>query len=126
MKALLVLNTVTLLSAVYLAVLQPMRTDLDVRMRYVQLDRAGAINREVLANPAIFQPSYGFSDDVRNTVPRYIARPALDGQRFNAFFLVGLASINVAIVVFIRKHTDPKCHVHGAANADEPQTPRGG
>ena len=61
MKALLVLNAVALLAAVYLSVLQPVLTDVNVRMRYTQLDRAGAINHTVLEDPSIFHPNYGFS-----------------------------------------------------------------
>jgi hypothetical protein len=122
MKALLLLNAVALLAAGYLATLQPMLTDLDVKMRYIQLDRAGAINQEVLTT---FHPNYGFSrDKQRNTVPQYIAQPALDGQRFNAFILLGLASLNVAVIVLVRKNTVARCPPQEAtANTDQPQCP---
>ena len=103
-KLLLVLNSVTLLAAVYLAVFQPLLTDVDVRTRYIQLDRAGAIaiNQEVLTD---FHPGYRFSDGgERNTVPRYIAQPALAKQRFNAFLLLGLALVNATVIVFVRKN----------------------
>ena len=123
MKALLALNTIALLAALYLAFVSPTFADLAVSLRYVELDRAGAINEEVLANPAIFHPSYGFSENQRNTVPRFVARPALDGQRFNAFLLLGLALVNLAVVLFIRKTTGPRCQTHGATSPGQPQSP---
>ena len=123
MKALLVLNAVALLAAVYLSVLQPVLTDVNVRMRYTQLDRARAINHTVLEDPSIFHPDYGFSANDRNTVPRYIAQPALDGQRLNAFLLLALAFVNVAIAVFLRKSAVPARQIRGATNIDQPHGP---
>ena len=123
MKTLLLLNIIALLAAVYLAILQPIFTDVDIRMRYVQLDRAGAIvvNREVLTT---FHPSYGFSeDDERNTVPGYIAQPAFARQKFNAFLMLGLALVNVAVVLLIRRHKDPSRQAEGSANIGQPQSP---
>jgi hypothetical protein len=107
-KALLVLNAGAVLGAVYLSVVQPFFTGVDVGMRYVELDRAGVINHTVLDDPAIFHPSYGFSTDDRGAVPRYIAQSALHGQRFNAFVLLGLALANVAIAAVFAKKSGPR------------------
>jgi len=103
MKTLLVLNAVALISAVYLSFVRVRLDEVTAAMRYTQLDRAGAINHTVLEDPSIFDPSYGFSTNDRYTVSRYIAQPALDGQRLNAFLLLGFAFVNVAIAVFFRK-----------------------
>jgi hypothetical protein len=128
-KPLLVLNAGAVLWAVYLSAVQPCFTGISVGMRYVQLDRAGAINHTVLGDPAIFHPTYGFSTDDRSTVPRYIAQPALHAQRCNAFLLLGLALANVAIAaiaVFVTKNTNAGRQTLGATGIDQPQGPPSG
>jgi hypothetical protein len=73
---------------------------LDVRRNYVELDREGAVNNAILGDPTVFHPSCGFSKDFghnRNAVPRFIAGPAIDRQRFNALLLLTLALTNSTI-----------------------------
>jgi hypothetical protein len=111
MKALLTLNVIAVLIAVYVAFVQPVFTDLSVCMRYVELDRAGAINDAVLNDSALFHPSYGFgSGKNRGAVPRYIAEPALDHERINARLLLLLTAVNtvLALVTVMRRRTTVK------------------
>jgi hypothetical protein len=123
MKAIVVLNVIVAFLAVCLIFYGIIFVDLDVRSRYVQLDRTGVINVSALSK---FHPSYGFSaDDHRITVPRYIAGPALDQQMRSAILLLGLALTNIAIAVVSRRRgriapiprrSDPSGHTSGATN----------
>jgi hypothetical protein len=99
MKGILALNVIAVLVAAHLGFIRPLFTDLEVRARYVELDRAGVINASALAT---FHPSYGFDTDEmahRETVPRFVARPALDRERFNAILLVVVGTVNSAVAV---------------------------
>ncbi len=104
MKSILTLNVIAAVLAVCLVLVRTFFVDLNVRMRYVQLDRAGAINDSVLDTK--FHPSYRFgAGDNRNAVPRYIAGPALDQQQYNAFLLLLLALINAVIALCSMRRT---------------------
>ena len=95
-RMLLILNTVSLLGFLGLFVVRPLFIDLDVRMNYTQLDRAGVINESALSQ---FHSSYGFSDSPRNSVPRYIAGAALAAEKLNAFFGICLAGVNLLLII---------------------------
>jgi hypothetical protein len=65
--------------------LGPAGSQLDARMRFTELDRAGVVNPSALKQ---FHPDRGFGDiavlEYRRTVPDYIASSALAAQQFNA------------------------------------------
>ena len=87
-----ILNGMALVLFVLLLTLGSAWTDLGVRMNFVQLDRANVINVKALGQ---FHASYGFSGEnleYRNSVPRYIAGPALSAAQTNA----GLGSVVAA------------------------------
>lgn len=75
----------------------PIQTDLTVRVNFTELDRAGVINPAALQK---FHASYGFtSPDLgyRNTVPRYVAGPALQAERRNAVLGLVITGLNSLI-----------------------------
>lgn len=93
----LIVNVLLIIVSVLLMTL--LFTDLDVRGRFTQLDRAGVINEQALEQ---FHPSYGFKKGhIRNTVPRYIAGPALDAAHNNAFFAAFVALVNAIFCGFL-------------------------
>ncbi len=97
-KVFLVVNCLATLGFAFLLLIQPLSTDLDVRGRYTQLDREGVINQDALAK---FHPSYGFTAaNHRNSVPRYIAGPALRALRANAEIGLAVAATNLAVAVW--------------------------
>ncbi len=99
MKILLVVNCLAILGFAFLFLVQPLLTDLSVRGRYTELDRAGVINEDALAE---FHPSYGFAPgNYRNSVPRYIAGDALRAERTNGGIGLALACTNVALGVWV-------------------------
>lgn len=73
-------------------------TDVEVRGRFVQLDREGVISANALE---AFDRSYGFSTadmGYRDSVPRYIAGPALAAERRNALLGGGCALCNAIVL----------------------------
>ena len=96
MKAVLWINVIAILQFGYLLFVDSLMVDLDVRMRFTELDRAGVINAEALKD---CHGSYGFSD-IRNGVPRYVAEPALKAQRQAAATGLVLAVVNAFLAGF--------------------------
>ena len=95
-------NSVALFIFSYLLVYSSMFTDLDVRMKFTALDRAGVINEEALG---AFDTSFGFAQGyIRNSVPRFIAGPALEKERRNALAGVCLAFINAFVAGAVWLH----------------------
>jgi hypothetical protein len=95
MKIALVISWVAIVVFALALASQPLSTEFDVSMNYVRLDRAGAINNDVLSK---FHPSYDFAHNPRFAVPLYIARPALKAQLINALLGMGFAVVNVIII----------------------------
>jgi len=88
-------NIVALLACSYMFARALIFTNVDVRMNFVMLDRAGVINEEPLKE---FNPSYGFAEGhIRNSVPLFIAGPALDNEKRNALAGVFFAFFNTTI-----------------------------
>lgn len=89
-----VANVATMCAFLLLLLLVPIRTDLDVRANFMQLDRAGVVNQAALQK---FHASFGFSSPdlgYRNTVPRYVAGSALWAERRNAAFGIAITALN--------------------------------
>jgi hypothetical protein len=89
---LLVINAVCLLSAVYLILVEPFLSDVELRMRYTSLDRAQAINQDKLAD---FDSSLAAND--RNNVPRWMAAHTKRAQWRNALMIGCLSLVNTII-----------------------------
>lgn len=88
-------NCVAVVGFLFLYFLYPM-AEVGVRMKYAELDRAGVINANALQH---FHPDHGFTpDNHRNSVPRYIAGPALSRLKTNAIFGLAVASGNLILV----------------------------
>ena len=96
MKAMATINTLFLLVGLYLLFIQPVKTDLDVRIKYVSLDRAGLINEGKR-----IEVEWSFGVPNRNNVPRFIAAPALHAEARNASIFVILALVNVLMACVI-------------------------
>lgn len=97
-KVLLIVNSLGLLGFAFLLFVQPVFTDVQVRMNWTQLDREGVSNEDALAK---FHPSYGFTSELhRNPVPRYIAQPALGAQTANAGIGLVVAGVNPGLALW--------------------------
>jgi hypothetical protein len=98
-KILLAVNAVALIGFLIAAGIVPLFTDLDVRMRFTQLDRAGVINNDALDQ---FDPSYKFQEGAgyRATVPRFLAGTSLQRERMNAICGAIASAINCACAGF--------------------------
>ena len=105
LKVIFLINVLALIVFLGLFFFVPIYTDINVRMNFTQLDRAGVINEQALKQ---FHPSYGLTEDnIRNTVPRYSARDALLKEKRNALFGICLASFNILVSggvwIYLRK-----------------------
>jgi hypothetical protein len=107
MKIMIIFNAIALLVFGLLWIVRPNLTDLGVRGRYVELDRAGVINEGALHQ---FHPDREFFPNSRNGVPRYIAGPALEAERENAFAAMLAVGLNLfaASLISIRKARSQK------------------
>lgn len=108
--ALAVFNIVAVLMFAVLLFVVPMFSQLETRVRFTELDRAGVVNPPALKQ---FHPSYGFGDittlEYRRTVPDYVAASPLAAQRENALlgFLITLANALVWLVLWRKSRPAP-------------------
>ena len=97
-KCILAANLAAMIGFALLFSILPIWTEVQVKMKYVNLDRAGVIDANALAK---FHPSYDFTKNPRIVVPLYIAGPALDAQSSSALGGFILALTNVVLTVWV-------------------------
>ena len=118
MKYLILLNVLAFALFLALRVVVPVFTAASVGMRYVELDRAGVINETALSE---FDASFGFRENPRYTVPRYIGGPALSAETRNALLgaICSGANLLAAVLLAVRARR-PANPVIASDSADPP------
>jgi hypothetical protein len=105
-KCILGVNIAAMVGFAILGGIVPLSTELRVRSHYVNLDRTGVIDANALEK---FQPD--LVKDPRHAVPLYIAGPALEAQKSNAFWGSIMAMSNsvicVGVLLMDRHHGGP-------------------
>lgn len=99
----------------------PMFSQLETRIRFTELDRAGVVNPPALKQ---LHASYGFGDitmlEYRRTVPDYVAASPLAAQRANALVGLLVTMTNAVVWLVLWRKSLPTRATRAAASPSSP------